>query len=186
MHKALVALGTLVLLTTAGCATAHSEPAGGPGLSLAAPGCPASIPGGKVAFPQAPGTTLAPANPDIGTVCRYGGMNDTPQFGLVRSKTLDPQDAAALAADLNQGKPWPTGVAFSCPADFEIDDLVIFEYDNGVRVDVLVDLTGCSTAANGSRTVALSDSARATLAALVGVATINPDPPAATTPPPTS
>lgn len=100
---------------------------------------------------------LVPPGPTYATICRYAGLNVTPDpRGLVRSAELVGPKLEALVALMNS--PDRQIIVhpeyYNCPLDDGQADLVEFYYAPGPAVTVTVEVTGCGFASNGVRTVA--------------------------------
>jgi hypothetical protein len=156
--------------TTNGLVPAQPALTTAPG-SFATATCPASLPTTVPTgypYPTAPADAMVPGIPSHATVCRYEGGNDPHPNARTRSVTLAGAETSRLATALNAAPAARKGVAYPCPADFGVYDLVLFDYPTRAPVHVLVSLTGCGVVSNGHRNAMFAAAAIQQLGALVG------------------
>jgi hypothetical protein len=95
---------------------------------------------------------LLPAGPpSAALVCRYGGLNEHPRFGLLGQRRLDARSAARLTAairrvDLSHSD---GAVIAGCPMDDASAIVLAVRYPGRPDVDLWYYDTGCRTVANG-------------------------------------
>ncbi|MBO0839397.1 MAG: hypothetical protein J2O49_01030 [Sciscionella sp.] len=115
-------------------------------------GCPRTAPT-DTDIATGPASTMVPDTPNTAVVCRYAGLNDRrPAHQLVRTGHVDGDGLRQLVEALNAATPGMTGT-IHCTLEYGSVDLVRFDYPHRAAVDVLVTMSGCSTASNGSRRV---------------------------------
>jgi hypothetical protein len=109
-------------------------------------------------------TTFIPGHPSALLGCRYHGLTE-PRGSLAKSASVSP---APIAEALNRAQPITNSGVFKCPVDFGETILLLFEYPNGARLTVSIEMGGCEFATNGDRTVRTPTATLTTLEAVLG------------------
>jgi hypothetical protein len=115
-------------------------------------GCPASDSGYGGVNNSGSGLAaelLPPGPPSAGLICVYDGANGKP-FGLVATKPLDGEEAAALAAAVSKiSLSHLDDAVTNCPLADGAAALVAFSYSGRADVDLWYARNGCQSLANG-------------------------------------
>jgi hypothetical protein len=91
---------------------------------------------------------LAPAGATAIRLCRYAGLNDHPQRGLLRSALVTSRTTvASLVQDFDR-LPAATGT-FNCPVDDGSAIVALLTYPHGRALTISVGLRGCQSVTNG-------------------------------------
>ena len=91
-----------------------------------------------------------PGRPTAGIVCVYGGANNRPRSGLVRTIHLDPEQAARFAERVARLRlPHTDGDSESCPMDDGSVTVAALRYRQHRDVDYWLAYQGCGRTSNG-------------------------------------